>query len=216
VLEQSRKINEELGAHRAMAYDIMNLGCIYMATGDHRKARQMFDEAFRSITPSQDRVGIIYILLCLACLLVETGDALGASRRYSEARELAISQELNALAYESTSGLAACAIMQGKLEEAEKYVDDAWNYLKVHGWLGMNNPGRAYLNCVETFEALGATQNARAALEAGHQTLLEVADKINVPEWRLSFLENLPEHRALMEMWDRSEGKKESKGLGDL
>jgi len=30
-----------------------------------------------------------------------------------------------------------------------------------------------------------------------------VADKINVPAWRQSFLENVPDNRAIMEMWER-------------
>jgi len=34
--------------------------------------------------------------------------------------------------------------------------------------------------------------------------LMEFANTINVPEWRQSFLENVPDHRALIEMWERS------------
>jgi hypothetical protein len=44
---------------------------------------------------------------------------------------------------------------------------------------------------------------ALTALERGHQALMELADTINVPEWRQSFLENVPNHRAIKEMWER-------------
>jgi len=32
--------------------------------------------------------------------------------------------------------------------------------------------------------------------------LMERADKISDPDWRKSFLENVPEHLALIEMWE--------------
>ena len=60
-----------------------------------------------------------------------------------------------------------------------------------------------YRTCAETFDALGEAENAQAVIESGHQALMEVADKINVPAWRQSFLENVPDHRAIMEMWER-------------
>jgi len=55
----------------------------------------------------------------------------------------------------------------------------------------------------EVLEALGEEQAAREALESGHQALMEKADSIGRPEWRQSFLENVPENRALMEIWER-------------
>jgi hypothetical protein len=34
--------------------------------------------------------------------------------------------------------------------------------------------------------------------------LKDFAGKISDPEWRKSFLENVPEHRAIIEMWERN------------
>jgi hypothetical protein len=93
--------------------------------------------------------------------------------------------------------------MQGQLDEARSHVHAAWDYLKEHPWVGFNHPGMVYRTCAETFDALGEIENVRAVLENGRRALMEVADKINVPEWRQSFLENVPEHRAVMEMWER-------------
>ena len=36
---------------------------------------------------------------------------------------------------------------------------------------------------------------------------MERAEKISDPEWRKSFLENIPEHRALVDMWERMAGE---------
>ncbi len=67
----------------------------------------------------------------------------------------------------------------------------------------MSNPPIVYLQCAETFDALGEAENAWVVIERAHQEMMEVIDKINVPAWRQSCLENVPENRALLEMWER-------------
>jgi tetratricopeptide (TPR) repeat protein len=201
--EQARIINEAMDARRNLAYNLANLGCIYIATGDLRKARQLMEQALQEISPSRDDRGKVYSLLSLGSILLTMGDAPSATRRFIDARELALKHGMIALACEATTGLAASAIMQGQLEAARNYACEAWNYLKEHGWLGMDNPIRAYRGLTETFDSLGEAGITQAVLESGHQALVEVAATINVPEWRQSFLENVPDHRAIMEMWER-------------
>jgi hypothetical protein len=67
----------------------------------------------------------------------------------------------------------------------------------------MGDPSWFYHTCAEVFDALGEAENARAAIESGHQALMEVADTITEPAWRKSFLENSPDNRAIMELWER-------------
>lgn len=204
-IEQARAICEAFGARRTLAYNLGNLGNIYLDTGDLRKARQLMDQAMLEITPSHDARGKVFMLNSLGTVLLAMGDAPGAARRFNEACELASSQELAYSACESAAGLAACALAQGQMDNTSKYAHAAWDYLKEHGIVGMERPGMVYRTCIEVFDALGEAENARAALELGHQALMEVADTINVPEWRQSFLENVPDNRALMEMWERRE-----------
>jgi tetratricopeptide (TPR) repeat protein len=203
VLEQASQICKALGGRRPLAYDLMNLGETYLATGDLRKARQLIEEALQEISPSQDARGKVFALNDLGLVLLAMGDSPAASRRFTEAHKIASSQGMTAQSFESTAGLAASAVLQGQLDQARNYVFQAWDHLKEHGWVGMGNPGTVYRSCAETFDALGEIENARAAIESGHQALMEVADKINVPAWRQSFLENVPDHRAIMEMWER-------------
>jgi tetratricopeptide (TPR) repeat protein len=203
LIEQAKTINEALGARRVVAYNLNNLGYIYIAGGDLRKARQLNEQALKEVSPSQDAVGKIGILNDLGLVLLAMGDVNGAIRRFTEGRELAISHGREANSCEIAAGLAACAIMQGQLDEARKFVHEAWDHLKEHGWLGIGNPGVVYRSCAETFDALSEVENARAVIESGYQELMEVAGKINMPEWRQSFLENVPENRAIMEMWER-------------
>jgi hypothetical protein len=42
-----------------------------------------------------------------------------------------------------------------------------------------------------------------AVVELARRALLNCVEKISVPEWRRSFLENVPDHGAIMEMWER-------------
>ena len=203
LLEQSLTINEALDARREVVYNLMNLGNIYLDTGDLRKARQLNEHALQIISPSRDVRGKIFALDNLGLVLLAMDDVSGASRHFSEAREIALSHEMAALACEATTGLAACTLRQGQLDETLKYVHEAWDHLKERFWVGLNNPGRVYHTCAETFDALGEDENAQAVIESGHQVLMNMAEKINVPEWRQSFLEKVPDNRAIMEMWDR-------------
>ena len=201
LFEQSIQINQSLGARRSLAYDLGGLAGSYLSTGDLRKARQLMEQANQEISPTQDIRGKIYAVYGLGLVLLAMGDAPGASRRFSEAHDLAISQDLADLVCQTITGLAACAFMQGQLEDARKYIHQAWAYFKEHGWLGIYS--WSYRTCAEIFDALGEAENAHSVIEIAHQLLIEEADKISLPEWRQSFLENDPNNRALMEMWER-------------
>ncbi len=50
------------------------------------------------------------------------------------------------------------------------------------------------------FYGPGRRRCARQAIEAGYQELIERAEKISQVEWGRSFLFNVPEHRALIEL----------------
>ncbi|HEX8993389.1 MAG TPA: adenylate/guanylate cyclase domain-containing protein [Anaerolineales bacterium] len=203
LIEQSRLISEALGAHYALGYNLVNLGAISYATGDLRKARDLFEQALQEFSLTRDARGKGFALTGLGQVLLAMGDAPGAARRFLEGHELASARALTAQASEALIGLAASAILQGQTEEARKYACESWEYLRDHGWTAMGDPGWAYHTCAETFDALADDDSMQAVLEAGHKAFLEVADRINVPSWRQSFLENVPEIRALMAMWER-------------
>ncbi len=203
LIEQARGIIEALGAKRALGYQLGNLGDVYLATGDLRKARQTLEQSLQVFLPTQDRRGLAYALSDLGLVLMAMGDAPGAARRFNEARDVALQQGLKPLACESASGLALAAVMQGQIEEARHYVHSAWEFLREHGWARMGNPGKVYLNLAEAFDALGEEENLRTVLEVAHREFMDVSQKINVPAWRQSFLEGVPENRTLLEMWER-------------
>jgi tetratricopeptide (TPR) repeat protein len=203
LLEQEIAIAQALGSRRSLSYGRGNLADSFLATGDLRRARQLEEQALQDIIPTQDMRGRIGITIDLGMVLLAIGDATGAASRFMNARELALSQGDTPRLCEATAGLASCAIMQGELDQARTYIQEAWGYLKEHGWIGTGNTARIYRSCAETFDALGDEENLQAALEAGYKVFMDTADKINVPAWRQSFLENVPDVRIIMEMWER-------------
>lgn len=198
LLEQSRAIAEALGSHRMVAYSLMNLAEVYLSTSDLRKALQCAEQALHEMSTTQNTS----ILNDYGNVLLAMNDIPGATRYLTEAREIALGQGMAGRACEAEAGLAACAVMQGQLDQARQYIHNVWDYLKEHGWIGLGNVGRVYRFCVETFDALGEVDNLYTFVEKAHQEYMDVADKINVPAWRQSFLET-PDCRVIMEMWER-------------
>ena len=204
VLEQCRKINEALGSARTLAYPLMNLACLYLETGDLRNAHHNAEQSLQQLTTTQDANSQVFAFIVLGHVLLAMGDASGAARRFREGIQLAVNHEFSHLVCEATAGLAASAVMQGQLEEATQYVHHAWAYLREYGDVGMCIPKKIYRNCADVFDALGDSENFRLVLEKGYQALMEMAETITIPEWRKSFFENVPDHRAIIEMWERS------------
>ncbi len=104
--------------------------------------------------------------------------------------------------------MARCALAQGKLDDAHKQGDEAWNYIREHGIFGFLYPFHVYVILADLFDALGETAQSRAVIEAGYQALSVAADKISNPEWRRSFLENIEENHMLVELWQRIQEEK--------
>ena len=98
----------------------------------------------------------------------------------------------------------AVPLVRDRLDEAREYTNSVWELLTTHGPGAMEFPTWAYWTCADLFDALGDTERSRAAVTAGHRALIQYADKISNPEWRRSYLENVPENRAMVEMWERT------------
>ena len=65
----------------------------------------------------------------------------------------------------------------------------------------MEFPVLAYQTCADLFTAVGELGRCRAAIEKGYHELRNRAEKIGDADWHTSFLENVPEHRRITEMW---------------
>jgi hypothetical protein len=105
------------------------------------------------------------------------------------------------LALEPLGGLAATSLVQGDLALAVTQVEEILTYLTHHRPDELDEPFKVYLIC---YRVLQAAHDPRAAtiLETACDLLHAQADRLPDPALRRTFLENVPEHRALVHAWN--------------
>ncbi|HEV8339344.1 MAG TPA: adenylate/guanylate cyclase domain-containing protein [bacterium] len=203
-LERALQLDEAVGNRRGRAYDLQNLGLVYFRSGDTRAARRVLEQSLQDFTAVGDAFGRAASFQYLALVMEHTGDSSGAARRFDEAKNVFTERGSIAFAMDAVAGLARCALSQGRLEEARRFVTELWSYLSENGPKGLEQATLAYLTCVDILDALGQSEGARTALEAGYRELSARAERISNAEWRKSFLENVPENRTIVEMWEQA------------
>jgi tetratricopeptide (TPR) repeat protein len=203
MLERGLEVSDAVGARRARAYALYNLGDVRLRTGDGRGARQLFDRAMIDMVAVNDTFGRAAVVESIGLALEQVGDASGAARRFEEARGTFADLGARAMAMECQAGLARCVLAQGRPDQARAYAGEIWTYLQQYGIKSMSSPILVYQTCAEVFDALGEPERAREAVEVAYRELMNLLGRINNPEWRTAFLENIAEHRAIVELWER-------------
>jgi class 3 adenylate cyclase/tetratricopeptide (TPR) repeat protein len=202
-LEQALHMLQAIGARREGAYALLNLGLAYWRGGDSHSAREVLARALSDLEATGDTFGRAVGLSYAALVLERSGELVEAQRRFDQARDILDAMGVSGYAADARAGLARCALAQGHRDEALQRANEVWVYVQQHGSQGMEFPIQAYLTCAEVFESLGEPDRSRAAVEEGYRDLIQRVQKISDAEWGKSFLENVPEHRALLERWDR-------------
>ena len=200
-LEQSLQLAESVGSRRGRAYGLQNLGLVFWRGGDSRTARRVLEQSLFEMTAIGDVFGRGGSVEYLGLVMEQAGDAAGAEKRFADAKDVFTEVGALGIVNDSLAGLGRCALAQGHLDETRRYAAELWNALATGGAKG-EFPLLSYQTCADIFDALGEGEQARAAVEAGHRELMARAEKISDPEWRKAFLSDVPEHRAIVEMWD--------------
>lgn len=205
-IEQAVERSEQVGARRLHAYNLVNLAEVHWFRGDYRTARRLLEQALdEEAALNQPRVRAID-LTELGLVLESLGDIAGATRRFTEARQVAQDAHYVYIEAEAAAGLARGVLEQGQLTEARELATEAWNYLREKGPAGMEHAMLAYARCAEVMDALGEPEQVRLIVEAGYRELMQRAGKIRSEAWRQSFLENDPFNRAMVDWWERIQG----------
>lgn len=203
ILEQHLRLTESIGDRRMHGYSLQNLAWTYLQSGDGRTAQKLLEQALEELGRVGDIYGRAACILYLGFISEQAGNAAGAERHFSEAREGFRQMSSPVAVVETTASLARCALAQGNLQSARERVTEVWTHLSAHGPHGMELPALCYQTCADIFDALGDTATSRAAVQAGYRELMARAEKISDPGWHRSYLNNVPEHRAIIDMWER-------------
>jgi tetratricopeptide (TPR) repeat protein len=201
--EQALAFAEAVGNRRGRAYCLCTLAAACYWLHDESVARRLQQEALVEATAMGDAYLIACCRFFLGWMAERVGDYADAVRHNVAAMEECKRMGLVAMSTDPLAGLARCALAEGRLEEARQRSVDVWTYLREHGTAGIGEPTLCFLTVAEIFDALGQTGDARGAVEAGYQELMERADKIGNLQWRKSFMENVEFNRELVEMWER-------------
>jgi tetratricopeptide (TPR) repeat protein len=202
LLEQAIPIYEATGLQRLLAYGRLNLGLAHWRKGDYRAAQEVLTGVQKELVATGDQYAIAAGKSYLALVLENAGEIEYPSECFTQARDIYASMGVTGLAMDSGAGLARLAYRRGNLEQAKELALVVWGHLQEHGPRGMEFPLRAFQTCADIFQATGDLDLARHAIEEGYRELVRQSDKISNAEWRQSFAENLPEHRAMTE-WHR-------------
>ncbi len=120
-----------------------------------------------------------------------------AARAYQESVGLRREMSWHNVAMEPLAGLAQVAMAQGRLDQAQEYVEEIWTHIQSGTLNGTVSPFQVYLTCYRLLEAI-KDPRARQILERAHRDLQERSARIADVEMQRSFLENVRPHRKIV------------------
>jgi tetratricopeptide (TPR) repeat protein len=203
-LERALQLAAGIGYRRLSAYSQLNLALAHCRAGDAGTAQRLLEQYIPELAAVNDRFGQAVGQSYYALAQEQSGDKVGAREHFLAARRMLLEIGVSGYAHDALAGLARCLLSLGHLEEAGQHASTVWDYLAQHGPGGMEFPILAYQTCADVYEAQGDSESAHAAVEMGYRRLMARADRISEPAWRRSFLDDVPEHRRIVQKWKKA------------
>ncbi|WP_420644864.1 tetratricopeptide repeat protein [Candidatus Leptofilum sp.] len=196
--EQSLFISREVGVQQDEAIALNNLGEILAKQQKHADAQTYFTEAIKLEKSTGARYLEAHTITMLGFTLLELELVAKAEIAFLKALSLRteLGQEhLNTL---PNVGLACISHASGKLEQASSQLNNVLDSLESTSLDGLEDPFNTFWIC---FRLLQDIDNLRAQslLQKANSLLLAQASKIPDENSRRSFLNNVPEHRLIIE-----------------
>ncbi|HSR30075.1 MAG TPA: AAA family ATPase [Anaerolineae bacterium] len=201
--QQSLQLTESIGARRLGAYNRLHLCLAHTRLGEPSAAKQLLEAARPILHQVEDVFGQAVCCTYLGFALEAAGQPGSAVSAFDEARHSLDRTGATGYAADALAGLCRCVLAQNQFDQAKQHTQEVWSYLAQHGAGGLEFPILAYQTCAMAFEAAGDTVQYMEAVKAGYDELMDRAGRISAPDWRRSFLHNVAEHRAIIEMWER-------------
>lgn len=201
-IERTLHIARQLGDSENETFALINLSAIAGRLGDHPAALTYAGQALELSRRIGDPSAEAWALTYQGHAGLEVGELSMARESYLGALEIRQRLSQPNLACEPLAGLARWALQGGDIKTAESYANAILAHLDGGGTLeGADEPLRVYLSCVETLLA-GGRQRAREILRTAYALLQEQASGISDAELRRSFLEDIPCHQEIRQLWE--------------
>ena len=204
-LDQGLRLARAVGSRAKEPYALCGLCLLALRRNDNEQALASANAALNIAISVRDRRAEMNAQYFL-------GDAELASQRYEAAAQAfeaaralaAVVGEAQA-AYEAKAGLARVALARADSRGALSFAEDLLSYLAWGGHLIGLEAHAVRMTC---YEALAHSEDPRAGevLAAAHAALQTVAATISDADLRRSYLDNIPEHRAIAAAWATSRG----------
>jgi hypothetical protein len=181
-------------------YINLNLGMGYWRMGETHKAQQVISNAITELEGMQDTFGIAAGKIYLALAIESQADFHTAGALFQQAVQAFDQIGAGGNAMDGRAGLARCSLANGSLFVALEHASLVWENLQKQDGPVLEFPLLAYRSCYQVFNAAGRTDTAQRIVTQGRQYLLDCANRISNPDWRRPYLENIPEHRWILEI----------------
>lgn len=196
-LEQALNLAQALNNRLGESLSATNLSLVYHDLGDANHAKMYAEHAHRIDRSIGDKEGEGYSLTSLA-LAYEIGQEWQAAQKaHQEALFIRNNIGQDACAIDNVSGLARASLKQENLVEAERFADQALEWIHVNGTDGIEYPLRVLLSCADVYSAVDEREKAATAVSLAADLLEKRAARISDEAARRSYLENVPLHQEL-------------------
>ena len=200
LLQRCIKMADSIGHRSFKVYGKLNLGLAYLRGGNPNAALEELNQCLPEFEAMNDAVDHASCQTYTAMARESVGQISDALAGYEQAATRLVEIGTLGYAYDAKAGIARCCMGLKNLESARLQASQLWDYLQ-EGRIGMEFPLLGFETCADIFAATGEIGLAKKAIEAGYKLLIERASKISLPEWRKSFMEQVPEHQRIQKHW---------------
>jgi class 3 adenylate cyclase/predicted ATPase len=200
-LQRGLALSKEIKDQSGEAYVLCNLGQVLRDAGDLASAERALADGLALAEAQNDRHLLSLCLSHLANISLLAGLPDQAKTQATQALEMRREMNLMLWATADLATLARAHLALGDTATALDYARQALSILHECGGQGPEYPQHDYFTCYQVLAAAQKRDKAREALQSAYDLLEAQANRISDEDLRRSFLEQVPQNRAIVEAY---------------
>jgi tetratricopeptide (TPR) repeat protein len=208
--EQSLAICREIDNRENEAVNLDTLGLIAHYQDRSQKAIEYYQKALAIHELIDNQKEKAFVLTHMGYVLIELNQLKEAQLALENALKIRRDLGTEVLAITTMAGLALLSLKNDQFEKAQQYTSNILSWIETNGTEGIELPVLVYLICYQVADAVANGDprrkiDAQTILNAGHLLLEQHALRIQEPDVRRQFMENVPYNRKLQSAWLKSQ-----------